>query len=227
MTRPIYRPAVGEYTPHLEHARRKWPHLSSRIDKAAAILSANAINHDGASWIVRSQADGDHHYTVDRTGCSCPDFIRGAAVAEYRPFCKHLIAFLTYREVLIDWANGLCIGLSESANFRRLKRGEPVLVQSKDALFGLPYDAEEGIFHWQFNATRGRRDIVPADLIKFARWLHLAMPDIIEHRQMQAEIAAQMSAMRLEDQYADIGPDDWPPSGRLDPKLAAVFHNDY
>lgn len=130
----LYHPHLGEIRPLIQHTINKWPNLKSRCQSAEMILLNNDIR-DRASfsalidWQVKSQAvrqafgsraqaeahgpDAElveawyhivpqgKHYT-----CGCYDHLAGKGNrAAGRVFCKHTIAWLAYKEILVKRLN--------------------------------------------------------------------------------------------------------------------------
>jgi len=66
------------------------PGLNGRVEKAMEIVRAGGVRRNGTAAFVRSQADPDRWYLVDRSGCRCPDYLYRQA--EQGAPCKHMIA---------------------------------------------------------------------------------------------------------------------------------------
>lgn len=93
----------------LKLARRcyhRYPELTSRVLKAAQIVSWGEIEPNGKGWWVGSQNDHRVNYVVEHNGngdleCTCIDFLKGIETQEKgapwvndKPFCKHILAML-------------------------------------------------------------------------------------------------------------------------------------
>ena len=93
----------------LKLARRcyhRYPQLTSRVLKAAQMVSWGEIEPNGKGWWVGSQSDDRVNYVVERNGngdleCTCIDFLKGIETQEKgapwvngKPFCKHILAVL-------------------------------------------------------------------------------------------------------------------------------------
>ena len=110
----LYQPHRAEITPLTQKAIQQWPQLRTRIQAAELILSRPHWGHDiryREQWQVRSQFAGcDQWYAINFDGqhatCSCFDHTAGKYnKAADRIFCKHQIAWLTYRELLTQRLN--------------------------------------------------------------------------------------------------------------------------
>lgn len=109
----IYQARSAEIEAVLTENRKRFPVLSSRIDKAEEILFTGSLSVEPCAWNsanvvhwkVRSQSH-DGYYLLNGTHnhCGCPD--RGERIGDVK-FCKHSIAVATYRRVLKDQFNDL------------------------------------------------------------------------------------------------------------------------
>lgn len=194
----LYQPSPREIHRKLEHAVKKWPRCASRADKAEAILLAADVHHGPDGWKVTSQADVSVTYLVDLRGCGCPDYVTGGLNLAGRSFCKHWIAFLAYRDILNDRLNELEFLPATSAAWRRLKTGDPVIVQQSDLLVAATINDQRLDARWTFNHHRGRRELAGDGLASFAKWLY---------QRNRSEAARQPSAHPVSA--------NWPPSGIL------------
>lgn len=106
----LYQPHPAEIYPLTQRAIQQWPHLRTRIQAAELILIKLDIRHCD-QWQVRSQQIGrDQWYPIDFDGqhatCTCFDHKAGKYnQAADRIFCKHQIAWITYRELLTQRLN--------------------------------------------------------------------------------------------------------------------------
>lgn len=117
-TKPLYHPHTGEIRPLIQTVIDRHPQLRSRALAAETIL-ANLDLRDyfgsreplTGDWQVKSQnvTKKDHWYYIDYNGnkatCHCADFGSGIGRAAGRTFCKHSIAWLTYRMLLTHRLN--------------------------------------------------------------------------------------------------------------------------
>lgn len=98
----------------LKLARRcyhRYPELTSRVLKAAQIVSWGEITPNGRGFWVRSQSNHDSRYVVGPNGnedweCECIDFLKGIETQEKgapwvndKPFCKHILAVLMWTKL--------------------------------------------------------------------------------------------------------------------------------
>lgn len=106
----LYQPHRVEITQLTQKAIQQWPHLRTRIQAAELILSKLEFRYR-EQWQVRSQQIGrDQWYAINFDGqhatCNCFDHTAGKYnKAADRIFCKHQIAWLTYRELLTQRLN--------------------------------------------------------------------------------------------------------------------------
>jgi len=116
----LYQPHPAEIRPFTQKAISQWPHLRTRVQAAELILIKFDVRHDEQKqWQVRSQQIGRAQgrlpsrrewYQIDFDGkhatCNCFDHKAGKYnKAVDRTFCKHQIAWLTYRELLTQRLN--------------------------------------------------------------------------------------------------------------------------
>lgn len=116
-TKPLYHPHLGEIRPLLQTVINRNPQLKSRAQAAEIILRHLAIRDRfgltplTGDWQVKSQdaSTPDHWYYVDyrhgHASCECYDFHAGKGRAAGRTFCKHTIAWLTYRQIMTNRLN--------------------------------------------------------------------------------------------------------------------------
>lgn len=203
----IYRPTHNEIINALNEPFMRWPNLRSRIERAAGILHDFDLRYrEGNGWQVGSQADLTKWYDVDLHGCTCPDYIGRRAVAEGRAFCKHLIAFLTYREILTDRMIAMVAGTLTNAAAKRLKTDGTILIQDHDTLLGAKLNGIVPDFRYAYDHKRRRRAFADEhEMANFARWLVHADVEI-----KRAEHARESAA--IDRMAADMGLDDLAPS---------------
>lgn len=95
----------------MEAARKRWPKLISRIDRAQDILLSGGISLEPVAWQklcvpywkIASQSKPSGYYIIPGgSGCHCPD---QAPKIGQRSFCKHVIALACYLRILRDKFN--------------------------------------------------------------------------------------------------------------------------
>lgn len=100
----LYAPSAAEITAVANSAKCRHPHLASRIDKAAELLTTGALQLDAAAWDVRqlvrwkvASQSGKGSYVVCGTSCPCQD--------KRTPHCKHAIAVTLLLKILNNRIN--------------------------------------------------------------------------------------------------------------------------
>lgn len=113
----LYHPHLGEIRPLIQRSIDKWPHLKSRCHAAEMILLNGDLRDRSTftapiDWQVKSQADDKPnawYHIIPQAGhytCGCYDHLSGKRNrAAGRIFCKHTIAWLAYKEILIKRLN--------------------------------------------------------------------------------------------------------------------------
>ena len=202
----LYRPTHNEIVTALNDPFERWPNLRTRIERAAGILQDFDIRYrSGIGWQIGSQSDVTKWYDVDAQGCTCFDYVNRHAVAEGRAFCKHLIAFLTYREILTKRMIAMVAGTMTNAAAKRLKTDGTILIQDHDMLRGAKLNGMVPDFRYAYDHRRNRRSFADVhEMAKFARWLALADVEIKRAEHARESLAIDRMAARM-------GFDDVPP----------------
>ena len=115
---PIYHPTPTEIATTIQSGIAKHPQLTTRYQRAAALLENRSL-HINNGWRCDSQSHPDTTYNLDVQGCNCYDYLNGGGRTEARIFCKHMLAFYAYREILIDHLNRRLAGNTRFSNERR------------------------------------------------------------------------------------------------------------
>lgn len=170
----IYHPSIDEIRPLIAKATEKASHLHSRIEKAEAILLNGDVIWRDDHWQVWSQSDDRTRYNVGPHGCNCPDFIHGNDnLFLGRPACKHRLAYLMYREILIGHMIRMIDGPDTGANIRRMKQ-QPICLycQDRPRVIGDSYNGVSLSIATSWSGSRKRRQFATArDMAEFAEWL--------------------------------------------------------
>ena len=171
----LYRPCSAEIQPKTAKAIANAPHLRTRIERAAQIV----LDHDlrwRDHWQAGSQSDVRTWYDTDLHGCTCADYIRGQDnLFQGRPACKHRLALLIYRELLLDHLARMTEGVLTSESIRRQNLGAPIILQLGDSntLSGGRYNGVSLMIRFAYNPIRQRRHFkTEVDMAHFAAWLH-------------------------------------------------------
>jgi hypothetical protein len=129
----LYNPTGAEILGVTASAKRRHPHMATRIDKAQAILTAG-LQLEPVAWEVRnvarwriaSQSHGGA-YIVNGQCCPCQDS-RAPHVGHERR-CKHSIAVNFYTKILTNHFNadvrarGIDLGILPDATFNAYAKG--------------------------------------------------------------------------------------------------------
>ena len=162
--------------------------LADRLQRAEAILAdIGRLYFDGHAWHCESSTSDEMTYTVSFHGCTCPDASRTRDLVAGRPFCKHRLALLAYREILAGHIQTRCLGTYYGSNdYRRLKMAPNagLLLSQSGALLCCANYYDRGptpLCHTQYT-PRGQTPATEVDLWSFAEWLRRAeaMPSVAQ-----------------------------------------------
>lgn len=103
----LYQPSSVEIMSVAASAAHRHPELAARLDKAAELLSASALQLDATAWercqLARFRIASQSHagaYIVCGLSCPCEDCRRNRVA-----YCKHAIAVSLYTKILTNRFN--------------------------------------------------------------------------------------------------------------------------
>jgi hypothetical protein len=84
----VQLPTIEQLRTYVERAKERRPELTSRLERAAFIVTMRTITRHGPDyWEVESDTEHGRAYWVNGLYCSCPDFPRAPS-----GLCKHKCA---------------------------------------------------------------------------------------------------------------------------------------
>lgn len=84
----VQLPTIEQLRTYVERAKERRPELTSRLERAAFIVTMRTITRHGPDyWEVESDTESDRSYWVYGQKCSCPDHARAPG-----GLCKHRLA---------------------------------------------------------------------------------------------------------------------------------------
>ena len=181
----LYQPTQREIAAVIARSLEKHPGskpLADRFQRAESILAdIHRLIWDGESWHCESAGSEEMLYRLNFQACSCPDADRHRDLILGRPFCKHRLALLAYREIISDHIAARSLGTyngSADLNRLRLAPNAGLLLYKTGALLYVTDYADRApspLCHTMFTA-RGTMPKAEIDLAVFATWLTKAQP---------------------------------------------------
>jgi len=182
----LYQPEFSEIEDVVQRSAVRFPFLTDRWARAAALLAA--VNRyflwDGECWRCGSQAAPHTSYLLDLHSCSCRDWQDAGATIDGVAYCKHKLALLAYSRILGQQLDARTLGVyGGRADLERLRRRpNSGVLFTRQAAPGLALYAADRYDHIPTRlcavryTAQGNVPAAEADLFACATWLAQAAP---------------------------------------------------
>ena len=129
---PLYAPTLIEIDRIVQAGSRKEPKLAKPLERAGVILGrGDLVYTSGEGWSCNSQGRPQNGpYPLSGNHCTCPSFAAGDYVitgsnGRIYVHCKHRLAFLAYRDILLAHLHERLVGDARYGHEREHARAEP------------------------------------------------------------------------------------------------------